>query len=282
MEKAKLSNGVEIPLEGFGVFQIPDLDQCKQAVLDAINAGYRLIDTATYYHNEEAVGAAIKECGIPRDQLFIVSKVWPQDAGYENTKIAFETSLNKLGLDYLDLYLVHQPFGDYYGSWRALQELYEAKKVRAIGVSNFYPDRLLDLCLNVKIIPHVNQVECNPFFQRVKEIEIMKEYNILMEAWAPLAEARFGIFENETLKKIAANHNKTVAQIILRWNTQRGIVVLPKSVHKERIEENFNIWDFKLTDEEMGEIAKLDKGHSQICNHYDPAYVKKLNNAKVH
>lgn len=282
METTKLSNGVEMPMEGFGVFQVPEAEVCEQAVCDAIAAGYRLIDTAAAYFNEEAVGAAIKKSGVPRKDLFITTKLWIQDAGYENAKKAFQTSLDKLGLDYLDLYLIHQPMNDYYGSWRAMEELYKTGKIRAIGVCNFYPDRLADLCLNAEIAPMVNQVELHPFFQQPGALKTMEEFKVQPEAWGPFAEGKFGIFTNETLSAIAAKHKKTVAQVILRWNVQRGVVVIPKSVHKERIEENLNIWDFTLSDEDMAQIAKLDKGHSEIIDHSAADTAKFLNGWKIH
>lgn len=282
MEFVTLSNGVKMPLEGFGVFQVPDAKECEQAVTDALNAGYRLIDTAAAYMNEEAVGVAIKKSGIKREELFITTKLWIQDAGYENAKKAFETSMNKLGLDYLDLYLVHQPMSDYYGSWRALEELYKEGKIRAIGVCNFYPERLADLCLNAEIPPMVNQVECHPFFQQIDALKTMKEYDVQIEAWGPFAEGQYGIFKHPTLTKIGEKYSKSAAQVVLRWNVQRGVVVIPKSVHKERIEENLNIWDFKLADEDMQEIAKLDIGHSEIINHFTAETAKFLNGFKIH
>lgn len=282
MQTVKLNNGVEMPMEGFGVFQIPDAAQCEQAVTDALNAGYRLIDTAAAYMNEEAVGAAIRKSGIPREELFITTKLWIQDYGYENTKKAFETSMKKLGLDYLDLYLMHQPMSDYYGSWRAMEELYQEGKIRAIGVCNFYPERLADLCLNAKVIPSVNQIECHPFFQRGKDMETMKEYGVQIEAWGPLAEGQKNIFQNETLAGIGAKYGKSVAQVILRWHIQRGVVIIPKSVHKERIEENLNIWDFELSSEDMDVISKMDIGHSEVVDHSSPDTAKWLNGFKIH
>lgn len=282
MEYKTLSNGVKIPMEGFGVFQVEDGQVTEDAVTEALRAGYRLIDTAAAYFNEEAVGKAIKKSGIKREDLFITTKLWIQDAGYENAKKAFYTSLSKLGLDYLDLYLIHQPFNDYYGSWRAIEELYEEGKIRAIGVCNFYPERLTDLYLNSRIKPMVNQVELHPFFQQQDAINNMKELNIQPEAWGPLAEAKHNIFTNPILKKIADNHNKTTAQVILRWNTQRGVIIIPKSVHKNRMEENFKIWDFSLTEEEMNEISTLDIGHSEIIDHGSASTAKWLNTWKIH
>mgnify|MGYP001025717852 FL=1 len=256
---AKLNNGVEMPILGFGVYQIPDYDECKRAILDAFETGYRLIDTAAAYFNEKAVGDAIKESGINRKELFITTKLWINNAGYENAKKGFETSMEKLQLDYLDLYLIHQPFGDYYGSWRAMEELYENKKVRAIGVCNFYPDRLMDLAEHNKIKPAINQIETHPFFQREYDNEIMKNYGTQIESWGPFAEGRGDMFTNPILSEIGKKYNKSAAQVILRWLIQRNVVVIPKSVHKERIIENFNIFDFSLTDEELSEIQKLDK-----------------------
>ena len=281
MEYVKLRNGVEMPLEGFGVFQIPDSAQCDKVVSEALTAGYRLIDTAAVYMNEEAVGSAIKKSGIPREELFITTKLWVQDSGYENAKKAFQLSMDKLGLDYLDLYLIHQPNSDYYGSWRALEELYEAGKIRA-GVCNFYPERLADLCLNAKIVPMVNQVECHPFFQQVEAIKTMKEFGVQIEAWGPFAEGNFNIFSNEILAGIAVKYGKTTAQIILRWNVQRGVVVIPKSVHKERIEENLNNWDCELSDADMKTIAGMGLGHSQIIDHFNAETAKFLNEYKIH
>lgn len=274
----KLNNGIEMPIEGFGVFQVDDLEVCEKAVIEAIQTGYRLIDTAATYNNEEAVGNAIKKSGVPREELFITTKAFIHQMGYEKTKEAFETSLSKLGLDYLDLYLIHQPFGDYYGSWRAMEELYKAGRIRAIGVSNFLSDRIIDLCYNTEIFPAVNQLELHPFYQREAELEIMKEYNIVPQAWAPFAEGMNGMFTNPTLMKIAQNHNKTVAQVILKWNIQRGVAVIPKSVHKERMEENFSVWDFELTEEEKKMIAALDLARPQMLDPLIPSEVHRLYN----
>ena len=281
MQKVILNNGVEMPILGFGVFQIEDQDQCEQAVYDAIMAGYRLIDTAATYLNEEAVGKAIKRGGVPREELFITTKLWVQDAGYENTKIAFAKSLEKLQLDYLDLYLIHQPFGDVYGSWRAMEELYREGKIRAIGVSNFYPDRVVDLILHNEVAPAVNQVETHPFNQQIESQKVMKEYNVQIESWGPFAEGKNNLFQNEILVSIAARHNKSVAQVVLRWFTQRGIVVIPKSVRKERMIENFNIFDFELSKEDMDKIATLDTGKSLFFSHTDPEIVKWMGNYKI-
>ena len=258
METVKLSNGVEIPMEGFGVFQIPE-ENCGQIVKDAISVGYRLLDTASSYQNEKAVGRAIAGCGVPREELFITTKAYIQQMGYENTMTAFRESLDNLGLSYLDLYLIHMPFGDYYGSWRALEELYQEGRVRAIGVCNFMPDRLLDLCYNAKILPQINQIERHPHYQRAEELSLMRELKIQPEAWAPFAEGLKGMFTEPELRKIAEKHGKTLAQVILRWNVQQGVIVIPKSVHRERMEENLNIWDFTLDEDDMEKIASLDK-----------------------
>ena len=259
METVKLSNGVEMPLEGFGVFQIPEQD-CEQVVRDAIETGYRLIDTASSYQNEEAVGRAVRACGVPREELFITTKAYIQEMGYEKTKAAFENSLKKLGLDYLDLYLVHMPFGDYYGAWRAMEELYRAGRVRAIGVCNFLPDRLLDLCYSIEIRPQIDQIERHPHYQRAEDLALMKELGVQPQAWAPFAEGLKGMFTEPVLRDIAAKHGKTPAQVILRWNVQQGVIVIPKSVHRERMAENLDIWDFSLDGEDMARIAELDKG----------------------
>lgn len=282
MEFITLNNGVKMPLEGFGVFQVPDPAQCEQAVLDAIASGYRLIDTAAAYMNEKAVGEAIKKSGVPREELFITTKLWVQDASYEAAKKAIQTSLDNLGLSYLDLYLIHQPMGDYVGAYRAMEEAYKEGKLKAIGVCNFYPHRLADLCETVEVIPAVNQVELHPFFQQENALALMKEYGVVPEAWGPFAEGNHGIFTHPVLTAIGQKYGKSAAQVALRWNVQRGVVVIPKSVHKERIEQNMNIWDFQLSDEDMVEIAKLDIGHSEIVDHSDPAFVKMLHSLKVH
>ena len=282
MEFVTLNNGVKLPLEGFGVFQVPDPAQCEQAVLDAIASGYRLIDTAAAYMNEKAVGEAIKKSGVPREELFITTKLWVQDASYEAAKKAIQTSLDNLGLSYLDLYLIHQPMGDYVGAYRAMEEAYKEGKLKAIGVCNFYPHRLADLCETVEVIPAVNQVELHPFFQQENALALMKEYGVVPEAWGPFAEGNHGIFTHPVLTAIGQKYGKSAAQVALRWNVQRGVVVIPKSVHKERIEQNMNIWDFQLSDEDMTEIAKLDIGHSEIVDHSDPAFVKMLHSLKVH
>lgn len=282
MEFVTLNNGVKMPLEGFGVFQVPDPAQCEQAVLDAIASGYRLIDTAAAYMNEKAVGEAIKKSGVPREELFITTKLWVQDASYEAAKKAIQTSLDNLGLSYLDLYLIHQPMGDYVGAYRAMEEAYKEGKLKAIGVCNFYPHRLADLCETVEVIPAVNQVELHPFFQQENALALMKEYGVVPEAWGPFAEGNHGIFTHPVLTAIGQKYGKSAAQVALRWNVQRGVVVIPKSVHKERIEQNMNIWDFQLSDEDMAEIAKLDIGHSEIVDHSDPAFVKMLHSLKVY
>lgn len=282
MEYVTLNNGVKMPLEGFGVFQVPDPAQCEQAVLDAIESGYRLIDTAAAYMNEKAVGEAIKKCGVPREELFITTKLWVQDATYEGAKKAIQTSLDNLGLDYLDLYLIHQPLKDYVGAYRAMEEAYKEGKLKAIGVCNFYPARLADLCETVEVMPAVNQVELHPFFQQENALAVMKEYGVVPEAWGPFAEGNHGIFTHPVLTKIGDKYGKSVAQVALRWNVQRGVVVIPKSVHKDRMEQNMNIWDFNLSDEDMAEIAKLDLGHSEIVNHDDPGFIKMLHTMKIH
>lgn len=282
MEYAVLNNGIKMPMEGFGVFQVPDPAQCEQAVLDAIASGCRLIDTAAAYMNEKAVGEAIKKCGVPREELFITTKLWVQDASYEGAKKAIQTSLDNLGLDYLDLYLIHQPMGDYIGAYRAMEEAYKEGKLRAIGVCNFYPARLADFCETVEVKPAVNQVELHPFFQQENALELMKEYGVVPEAWGPFAEGNHGIFTHPVLTKIGEKYGRSAAQVALRWNVQRGVVVIPKSVHKDRMEQNMNIWDFQLSEEDMAEIAKLDLGHSEIVNHDDPGFAKMLHGMKIH
>jgi diketogulonate reductase-like aldo/keto reductase len=282
MEYVTLNTGVKMPLEGFGVFQVPDPAQCEQAVIDAVASGYRLIDTAASYENETAVGEAIRKCGVPREELFITTKLWVQDASYEGAKQAIQTSMDKLGVDYLDLYLIHQPMGDYVGAYRAMEEAYREGKLRAIGVCNFYPARLADLCETVTVMPAVNQVELHPFFQQENALALMKEYGVHPEAWGPFAEGKHGIFTHPVLTKIGEKYGKSAAQAALRWNVQRGVTVIPKSVHKERMEQNLDIWNFTLSDEDMIEIAKLDLGHSEIVNHDDPAFVKMLHSRKLH
>ncbi|MBT2725317.1 aldo/keto reductase [Bacillus sp. ISL-46] len=280
MEFTTLSNGVKMPMVGFGVYQVPDAAQCERVVLDAFHAGYRLVDTAEAYMNEEAVGIALKKSGLKREDVFMTSKIWISNFGYEKTKKAYEAALKRLDMEYMDLILLHQSLSDYYSAWRALEELYKEGKVRSIGVSNFYPERLTDLCMNAEIKPMINQIECHPFFQRETDLECAKHFGVKLEAWAPFAEAGRGIFTNDVLTKIAANHEKTVAQVILRWNVQRGVVVIPKSVHRNRIEENINIFDFELSDDEMKQIATLDTGHTEIIDHYDWKIAKMLNEVK--
>ncbi|MDN3016876.1 aldo/keto reductase [Paenibacillus sp. BSR1-1] len=281
MQKVILNNGVEMPLLGFGVYQIQDANECEQSVYEAILAGYRLIDTAASYLNEEAVGRAIKRSGVPREKLFITTKLWVQDTGYESTKKAFEKSLERLQLDYLDLYLIHQPYGDVFGSWRAMEELYREGKIRAIGLSNFHPDRLLDLIIHNEVIPAVNQVETHPFNQQIESAKFMKENNVQIESWGPFAEGRNNMFQNEILVSIAEKYNKSVAQVILRWLTQRGVVAIPKSVRKERIIENFNIFDFELSIQDMEKIAALDTKESLFFSHRDPEMVKWIGTRKL-
>jgi 2,5-diketo-D-gluconate reductase A len=281
MEMITLNNGVKMPILGFGVFQIHDAAQCEQAVYDALAVGYRSIDTAASYMNEEAVGRAIKRSGVPREELFITTKLWIEDAGYEKTKKAFAKSLERLQLEYLDLYLIHQPFGDVYGSWRAMEELNRNAKVRAIGVSNFYPDRLVDLIFHNEIVPAVNQVETNPFNQQIESSKVMKEYGVQIEAWAPFAEGKNDMFHNEVLVSIAKTHDRSVAQIVLRWLIQRGVVALNKSVHKERIVENFKVFDFELSNDDMDKIATLDTGKSCFFSHQDPEMVKWLGQRRI-
>jgi diketogulonate reductase-like aldo/keto reductase len=281
MKKVTLNNGVEIPILGFGVFQIQDENECEQAVLDAILAGYRLIDTAASYLNEKAVGRAIKRSGVPREELFITTKLWVQDAGYESTKKAFANSLERLQLDYLDLYLIHQPYGDVHGSWRAMEELYREGKIKAIGVSNFHPDRLIDLIIHNEVIPAVNQVETHPFNQQIESAQFMKENNVQIQSWGPFAEGKNNLFQNGILVSIAEKYNKSVAQIVLRWLAQREVVAIPKSVHKERIIENFNIFDFELDQEDMEKIVSLDTKESLFFSHRDPEMVKWIGTRKL-
>ncbi|MFN8354057.1 MAG: aldo/keto reductase [Spirosomataceae bacterium] len=281
MQKVKLNNGVEMPILGFGVFQVTDLEECEKSVLDAIHVGYRLIDTAASYGNEEAVGKAIKQSGVSRDELFITTKVWIQSNGYEGTKKAFEKSMNQLGLDFLDLYLMHQPFGDVYGTWRAMQDLYKEGRIKAIGVSNFHPDRLIDLIVHNEIVPAVNQVETHPFHQQIDNQQFMIENNIQIESWGPFAEGRNNLFQNELLSSIGKKYDKSIAQVVLRWLTQRGVVAIPKSIRKERMAENFNIFDFELTTEDMENIKMLDTKTSSFFDHRDPAMVKWLGEYKA-
>jgi 2,5-diketo-D-gluconate reductase A len=281
MQKVILNNDVEMPILGFGVFQMNDPKECEQAVYDALMAGYRLIDTAASYLNEEAVGRAIKRSDVPREELFITTKLWVQDAGYESTKKAFAKSLERLQLDYLDLYLIHQPFGDVHGSWRAMEELYREGKIKAIGVSNFHPDRLIDLIIHNEVIPAVNQVETHPFNQQIESAQFMKENNVQIQSWGPFAEGKNEIFQNDVLVSIAEKHNKSVAQVILRWLTLRGVIAIPKSVRQERIIENFNIFDFELSQEDMEKIAALDTKESLFFSHRDPEMVKWIGTRKL-
>lgn len=278
METVKLNNGIEMPLLGFGVFQITDNKEAEKAVLTALDAGYRLIDTASSYGNEEAVGRAIKQSGITRSDIFVTTKLWVQDTGYEATKRAINESLKKLQLDYLDLYLIHQPYGDVYGSWRAMEEAYESGMIRAIGVSNFEPDRIWDLALYNRVRPAVNQVEINPWMQQQDAVKFLQDKAIQPEAWAPFAEGKNQIFSNPLLQEIGLSHHKSVGQVILRWLIQRKIVVIPKSVHRERIVENSNIFDFTLTDQEMTKFNRLDKRQSQFFDHRNPSAVESIYN----
>ncbi|GAO43031.1 aldo/keto reductase [Flavihumibacter petaseus] len=280
MEKVKLNNGTEMPILGFGVFQVTDLAVCEKIVVDALATGYRLIDTAQSYGNEEAVGNALKKSGIARADLFITSKLWIQSNGYEGTKKAFESTLQKLQLDYLDLYLIHQPYGDVYGEWRAMQDLHKEGKIKAIGVSNFHPDRLIDLMIHNDIVPVVNQIETHPFHQQIETHQFLEDNHVQIESWGPFAEGKNNIFQNELLLSIGSKYNKSVAQVILRWLTQRGIVVIPKSVRKEKMKENFNIFDFDLSEEEMNRIKSLDTKSSLFFDHRDPEMVKWLGTRK--
>ena len=281
MQKIILNNGVEMPLIGFGVFQIPDPAECEKCVVEAIETGYRLIDTAASYMNEAAVGNAIKNCGIDRKELFITTKLWVQDHGYENTKKSFQRSLDKLQLDYLDLYLIHQPYGDIFGSWRAMEELYEEGKIRAIGVSNFQPDRIMDLIVFGNIPPAVNQIETHPFNQQIETQLFLEENKIQIESWGPFAEGKNDMFTNELLISLSKKYNKSVAQIILRWLTQRGVVVIPKSIRKERMAENLNIFDFNLSAEDMEQIKTLDTKQSLFFDHRNPEIIKWMGSRKL-
>jgi 2,5-diketo-D-gluconate reductase A len=279
MQEVTLNNGVKMPILGFGVFQIADPAECERSVRDAIDVGYRLIDTAASYGNEESVGNAIKSSGVPRNELFITTKLWIADTGYEKTKAAFARSMERLQLDHLDLFLIHQPYGDVYGAWRAMEELYREGRIRAIGVSNFHPDRVMDFIVHHETPPAVNQIETHPFHQQVETQKFLTENNIQIESWGPFAEGKNDIFRNQVLSAIAAKHGKTVAQVILRWLTQRGVVVIPKSVRRERMEENFDIFDFDLDASDMDSIATLDTGESLFFDHRDPAMVKFLSEA---
>jgi 2,5-diketo-D-gluconate reductase A len=275
-----LNNGVEMPMLGFGVFQIPEADT-ERCVIEALEAGYRLLDTAASYENEEALGRAVQRSGIPRDELFITTKIWIQSNGEETTREAFESSLSRLGLDYIDLYLIHQPFGDYYGEWRTMEKLLGEKLVRAIGVANFHPDRLADLILHNEVVPAVNQIETHPFHQREADQEFMAERGVQLESWGPFAEGRNNLFTDPTLTPIAEEHGRSVAQVVLRWLTQRGVIVIPKSVRRDRMEQNMAIFDFELTDEQMRKIGTLDKGESLFFDHRDPDAVERLGGRTV-
>lgn len=281
MDYVTLRNGVQMPQEGFGVFQIRDLDECERVVLDAIGAGYRLIDTAESYGNESAVGKAIAKSGVNRADLFISTKLWVTNTSYEGEKAAIDRSMENLGVDYLDLYLIHQAMGDYIGAWRAMTEAYKEGRIRAIGVCNFYPNRLADFCETVDELPAVNQVELHPFFQQENALSLMREYGVQPMAWAPFAEGKHGIFTHPVLTKIGEKYGKGAGQVALRWNMQRGVVVIPKSTHRERMEQNIDVFDFSLTDEEMAEIAALDIGHSEIIDHTDPRLVQALHGRKL-
>jgi 2,5-diketo-D-gluconate reductase A len=275
-----LNNGVVMPLLGFGVFQMNDAEECERSVAEALRVGYRLIDTAASYGNEAAVGSAIQRSGVAREELFITTKLWIQDAGFERARQAFERSMQRLQLDYLDLYLIHQPFGDVYGAWRAMEELHQEGRIRAIGVSNFYPDRLMDLIVHNQVVPAVNQIETHPFNQQIETQKFLQDNNVQIESWGPLAEGRNNIFQNEVLRSIADTHQKSVAQVILRWLTQRGVVAIPKSVHPERIAENLAIFDFNLRSEDMAAIATLDTKTSSFFDHRDPVVVRRLGEAQ--
>lgn len=276
MDYTILNNGTKMPMQGFGVFQIPDYDICRQAVTDAIKTGYRLIDTASVYGNEKAVGAAVRDSGISREELFITSKAWISEMGYNRTVQAFDASLERLELDYLDLYLVHMPFGDYYGAWKAMEDIYLSGRVRAIGVCNFEPDRLIDLCKNARVVPAVDQIEIHPYVQQTESVRIMQTLGVQAEAWGPFAEGRDGIFTNPVLSAIAGKYKKSVAQIVLRWHMQRGIVAIPKSVHKARMEENYAIGDFCLSDDDMYAISALEKLSNRILDIHAPSEVERL------
>ena len=281
MQKVVLNNGVEMPILGFGVYQITDTEECERSVYEAIRAGYRLIDTAAAYQNEEAVGKAIEKSGVTREEIFVTTKLLIQDAGYESAKKAFDKSLNKLQLDYLDLYLIHQPYGNIYGAWRAIEELYREGRIRAIGVSNFQPNHLMNLMVHNEVVPAVNQIETQPFNQQIETQKFLEENKVQIESWGPFAEGKNNIFENELLLAISGKYQKTVAQVILRWLTQRGVVVIPKSVRKERIVENFDIFDFELSNEDMNAIVTLDTKKSLFFDHRDPEMVKRLGEVKL-
>ena len=282
MQYRTLSNGVELPMIGYGTFQIKDAAQCEQCVSQALEAGYRLFDTAASYENEAAIGRALHGSGLPRKEWFVTTKLWVQDAGYDGTLKAFDRSLKQLGLDHIDLYLIHQPFGDYYGAWRAMERLYREGGVRAIGVSNFTPERLVDLCMNQEIRPMVNQIEVHPFFQQNTALRVMEDYGVVPQAWGPFSEAQKDIFHHKTLAKIAGRHGKTTAQVILRWHLKRNIPAIPKTVHRERMIENLNVFDFELAAKEMESIAGMDIGHSEIIDHHCFSTARQLNSVKIH
>ena len=282
MQYRTLSNGVELPMIGYGTFQIKDAAQCENCVSEALETGYRLFDTAASYENEAAIGMALRSSGLPREELFITTKLWVQDAGYDGTLRAFDASLKRLGLDVLDLYLIHQPFGDYYGAWRAMERLYHEGAVRAIGVSIFTPERLVDLCMNQEIKPMVNQIEIHPFFQQNTTLRVMEDYGVLPQAWGPFSEAQKDIFNHKMLAKIAGRHSKTTAQVILRWHIQRNIPTVPKTVHKERMIENLDVFDFELSEKEMESITSMDIGHSEIIDHRFYCTARQLNSVKIH
>lgn len=281
MKNVTLNNGLEMPILGFGVFQIRDLEECERCVIDALETGYRLIDTAASYMNETAVGKAIKRSGVAREDLFVTTKLWIQDAGYDRAKQAFQRSLDRLQMDYLDLYLIHQPFGDVHGAWRAMEEIYKAGRAKAIGVSNFKPDRVMDLVVHNEVVPAVNQIETHPFCQQVETQQFLQANGVQIESWGPFAEGRNNLFDNEVLHAIADAHNKSVAQIVLRWLVQRDVVAIPKSVRKERMVENFSVFDFELSQQDMDRILALDTGTSAFFDHRDPEVVKRLGTIKL-
>jgi 2,5-diketo-D-gluconate reductase A len=281
MQTVTLNNGLKMPILGFGVFQVTDQAECERAVIDAISTGYRLIDTAASYMNEEAVGRAIRSSGVPREELFITTKLWVQDASYEGAKRAFQRSLERLGLDYLDLYLIHQPYGDVHGAWRAMEELHLEGRIRAIGISNFQPDRVIDLILHNKVVPAVNQIETHPFLQQTQTQQFLQEQSVQIESWGPFAEGKNHLFSNELLASIGAKYGKSIAQVVLRWLTQRGVVAIPKSVRKERMAENLDIFDFELSANDIKAIATLDQGKSAFFDHRDPAMVKWISERKL-
>jgi len=282
MEYVTLQNGIKMPKLGFGVYQMRDLEECEEAVMHALKVGYRLIDTAAVYGNEEAVGKAIKRSGVTREDIFLTTKLWVQDVSYDGAKAAFEASLKRLDVDYIDLYLIHQPYGDVNGAWRAMQKLYEEGKIKAIGVSNFASDRLVDFALTNKLIPMVNQVEFHPFNQQESARKVMEKYSIQVEGWAPFAEGQHDLFHNETLQAIADKHGKSITQVVLRWHMQLGIVAIPKSVHAERIEENFDIFDFELDAEDIATIDDLDENKVLFVIHDDPEFIEAIHQRKIH